>query len=159
MCRGLKDADKFRGEIFTPRIWTQADFTAERRAGGKRSTAICCAPSCRGCRSRWFCCKGPSYIYEMANRAGPLVVLCQALPLGIRFPVNWLRHYLQLQNDVIFVGFRKFPRLARWFFRSHWLKAVGRDAFRRALQPRYTPGSSASPWRSVEGKAAQGHGG
>ena len=84
--------------------------------------------------------RSPSYIYEISNRAGPLIVLCQSLyRLGVRFPVKWLRAYLQLRDDLIFVGFRSFPRLARWFFRHHWLKAVGPDAFREHFSPRYNP--------------------
>src|SRR3989442_87972 len=105
------------------------------------TTAICCAPELsRVSKSLVLLQRSPSYIYEIANRAGPLIVLCQCLyRLGIRFPVKWLRHYLQLRDDAIFVGFRRFPRLARWFFRHHWLKAVGRDAFREHFSPRYNP--------------------
>ena len=139
----FKDADKFRGEIIhTAQLDGRRTFTGKNVVlVGSGSTAICCAPELsRVSKSLVLLQRSPSYIYEMANRAGPLVVLCQCLyRLGIRFPVKWLRHYLQLRDDAIFVGFRRFPRLARWFFRHHWLKAVGRDAFREHFSPRYNP--------------------
>ena len=139
----FKDADKFRGEIIhTSDLDGKRTFTGKNVVlVGSGSTAICCAPELsRVSKSLVLLQRSPSYIYEMDNRAGPLFVLCQRLyQLGIRFPVKWLRHYLQLRDDLIFVGFRRFPRFARWFFRNHWLKAVGREAFREHFSPRYNP--------------------
>ena len=48
--------------------------------------------------------------------------------LGFRAPVRWLRQYLQVRDDAIYLGFRRFPRFARWFFRNHWRKAVSRES-------------------------------
>jgi monooxygenase len=139
----FKDADKFEGEI----IHT-SDLDGRRSFAGKKvvvvgsgSTAICCAPELSAVsKSLVLLQRSPSYIYEISNKVGPLIALCQNLyKLGIHTPVIWLRYYLQLRDDLIFVGFRKFPRLARWFFRNHWLEAVGKDSFREHFSPRYNP--------------------
>jgi cation diffusion facilitator CzcD-associated flavoprotein CzcO len=39
----------------------------------------------------------------------------------------------------VFLGFRRFPRFARWFFRRHWHGAVGEHVLREDLTPRYEP--------------------
>ena len=139
----FKDADKFKGEIIHTSDLDAARTFRDKNVVvvGSGSTAICCAPELsRVSKSLVLLQRSPSYIYEISNRAGPLIVLCQSLyRLGVRFPVKWLRAYLQLRDDLIFVGFRSFPRLARWFFRHHWLKAVGPDAFREHFSPRYNP--------------------
>ena len=139
----FKDADKFKGEIIHTSDLDAARTFRDKNVVvvGSGSTAICCAPELsRVSKSLVLLQRSPSYIYEISNRAGPLIVLCQNLyRLGVRFPVKWLRAYLQLRDDLIFVGFRSFPRLARWFFRHHWLKAVGPDAFREHFSPRYNP--------------------
>jgi cation diffusion facilitator CzcD-associated flavoprotein CzcO len=84
--------------------------------------------------------RSPSYIYEISNRAGVLIRFCQALyRRGLRAPVAWLRRYLQFRDDVIFLGFRRFPRLARWFFRQHWAATVDEAALREHFSPRYNP--------------------
>jgi monooxygenase len=139
----FKDADEFKGEIIhTSHLDGSRTFTDKRVVVvGSGATAICCAPELsRVSKSLVLLQRSPSYIYEISNRVGPLIVLCQNLyKLGIRAPVQWLRYYLQLRDDLVFVGFRKFPRLARRFFRNHWLRAVGKDAFRQHFSPRYNP--------------------
>ncbi len=139
----FKDADKFKGEIIHTSDLDAARTFSDKNVVvvGSGSTAICCAPElARVSKSLVLLQRSPSYIYEISNRAGPLIVLCQNLyRRGIRFPVKWLRAYLQLRDDLIFVGFRRFPRIARWFFRHHWLEAVGEEAFREHFTPRYHP--------------------
>jgi len=84
--------------------------------------------------------RSPSYIYEIDNRATPFMRLCQSLyKLGLDFPIKLLRGYLQARDDVIFVGFRAFPAIARWIFRTHWRGTVSEEALRRNFTPRYGP--------------------
>ena len=139
----FKDADKFRGEIVhTSHLDGERTFTDKKVVVvGSGATAICCAPElARVSKSLVLVQRSPTYIYEISNQAGPLILFCQSLyRLGIRPAVKWLRWYLQLRDDAIFVGFRRFPRLARWFFRRHWLGAVGKDALREHFTPRYNP--------------------
>ncbi len=139
----FRDSGKFAGEI----IHTFA-LDAKRTFAGKDvvlvgsgSTAVCCAPElARVSRSLVMLQRSPSYIYEIDNRAGPFMRLCQYLyGLGIAFPVKVLRAYLQVRDDVIFVGFRSFPRLARWFFRRHWLGDVDEKSLREHFTPKYGP--------------------
>lgn len=139
----FRDADKFKGEIIhTSHLDSKRTFTDNKVVViGSGSTAVCCAPELsRVSKSLILLQRSPSYIYEISNKAGALIALCQNLyKLGLRFPVKWLRGYLQLRDDLIFVGFRNCPRIARWFFRNHWLKAVGKDSFRQHFSPRYNP--------------------
>jgi len=139
----FKDADRFKGEIIhTSYLDGKRLFTGKNVVVvGSGSTAICCAPElARVSKSLVLLQRSPSYIYEISNQAGPLILLCQGLyRLGIRFAVRWLRCYLQLRDDLIFVGFRSLPRVARWFFRNHWLGAVGESAIREHFSPRYNP--------------------
>ena len=139
----FKDADKFKGEIIhTSDLDGKRTFTDKNVVVvGSGATAICCAPELSGVsKSLVLLQRSPSYIYEISNKPGPLIVLCQNLyKLGMHAPVKWLRYYLQLRDDLIFVGFRRFPRAARWFFRNHWVKAVGRESFREHLSPSYNP--------------------
>jgi len=139
----FKDADKFKGEIIhTSHLDGSRTFIDKRVVlVGSGATAICCAPELsRVSKSLVLLQRSPSYIYEISNKAGPLIVLCQNLyRLGLRSPVKWLRYYLQLRDDLVFVGFRRFPRIARWFFRNHWLKAVGKEAVREHFSPSYNP--------------------
>lgn len=139
----FKDAGRFKGEIIhTSHLDAGRTFAGKKVVlVGSGATAICCAPElARVCGSLVLLQRSPSYIYETDNRAGLLIECCQALyRRGVRFPVRWLRHYLQLRDDLIFVGFRRFPALARWFFRRHWREAVGDDALRRDFTPRYNP--------------------
>jgi monooxygenase len=136
-------ADEFAGEI----IHT-FDLDASRRFDGKDvvlvgsgSTAICCAPElARVSGSLTMLQRSPSYVYEIDNRATPFMRLCQSLyRLGLDFPIKLLRGYLQVRDDVIFVGFRAFPAFARWFFRRHWLDTVDPAELRRNFTPRYAP--------------------
>ena len=139
----FKDADKFKGEI----VHT-SHLDGRRRFDGKKvvivgsgATAICCAPElARVAKQAVLLQRSPSYIYEISNQAGTLISLCQNLyRRGFAAPVKWLRQYLQLRDDLVFVGFRKFPRLARLVFRNHWLSAVGEQTFREHFSPRYNP--------------------
>jgi cation diffusion facilitator CzcD-associated flavoprotein CzcO len=139
----LPDADRFRGEI----VHT-SHLDGARSFGGKKvvlvgsgATAICCAPElARVSGSLVLLQRSPSYIYETSNRAGALIRACQALHrLGVPAAVRALRWWLQLRDDLVFVGFRRFPRAARWFFRRHWAGAVAPGFLREHLSPRYDP--------------------
>ena len=139
----FKDAERFRGEIIhTSRLDGKRTFADKKVVlVGSGATAICCAPElARVSKSLVLVQRSPSYIYEIDNKAGPLIVLCQGLHrLGVRFAVNWLRYYLQVRDDLIFVTFRKLPRFARWIFRNHWIRSVGEDALREHFSPSYSP--------------------
>jgi monooxygenase len=139
----LAGMDGFRGElVHASRLDGRRTFHGKRIVVvGSGSTAICCAPElARVSKSVVLVQRSPSYIYETDNRAGPLVRLCQGLQRrGLRFPVRWLRRYLQLRDDLIFVGFRRLPGLARRFFRGHWRASVGEAALREHFSPRYKP--------------------
>ena len=139
----FRDAHRFAGEI----IHT-FDLDASRRFDGKDvvlvgsgSTAICCAPElAKVSRSLTILQRSPSYIYEIDNRATPFMRFCQSLyGLGLDFPIKLLRGWLQARDDVIFVGFRAFPAIARWIFRRHWLDTVSDEELRRNFTPRYGP--------------------
>src|SRR5436190_3125641 len=108
---------------------------------GSGSTAICCAPElARVSGSLTMLQRSPSYVYEIDNRATPFMRVCQFLyRRGLDFPIKLLRGYLQVRDDVVFVGFRAFPALARWFFRRHWLDTVDPAELRRNFTPRYGP--------------------
>jgi monooxygenase len=139
----FRDAHRFKGEmVHTSHLDGARTFAGKNVVlVGSGSTAICCAPElARVAKSLVLLQRSPSYIYEIDNRAGALIRACQALyRRGMHAPVRWLRHYLQLRDDAIFVAFRRFPRLARRFFRSHWLPAVGEAAFAAHFTPRYNP--------------------
>jgi len=137
------DADRFAGEI----IHT-FDLDASRRFDGRDvalvgsgSTAICCAPElARVSRSLVMVQRSPSYIYEIDNKATRFMRFCQYLHgFGLKLPIQVLRGYLQVRDDVIFVGFRAFPAVARWIFRRHWLGTVSESALREHFTPRYGP--------------------
>ena len=134
---------RFRGEVLHA-----AHLDGARRFDGRRvvvvgsgASAVCLAPAlAKVAASVVVLQRSPSYIYETDNRAGPLIRACQSLYRhGLRFPVRWLRRWLQLRDDLIFVGFRRFPRLARAFFRRHWLGAIGPEALSRDFTPAYNP--------------------
>jgi len=139
----IEGRDRFRGEVLHA-----MHLDCGRRFDGRRvvvvgsgATAVCLAPAlAEVAASVVVLQRTPSYIYETDNRAGPLIRACQSLyRRGLRFPVQWLRRWLQLRDDLIFAGFRRFPRLARAFFRRHWLGAVGPEALRRDFTPDYNP--------------------
>ena len=108
---------------------------------GSGSTAVCCAPElARVSGSLTLLQRSPSYIYEIDNQATPLMRFCQYLyGRGFELPIRFLRGYLQARDDVIFVAFRTFPRLARRFFREHWRDVVNDDSLRQHFTPRYGP--------------------
>ena len=139
----FKDSERFKGEIIhTSHLEDRRSFAGKKVVlVGSGSTAICCAPELAAVSaSLTLVQRSPSYIYEISNQAGALIRFCQALyRRGMRAPVKWLRHYLQLRDDLIFLGFRRFPSLARWFFRQHWRGAVGADKFAEHFTPRYNP--------------------
>ncbi len=139
----FKDASRFKGEIIhTSHLDAGRSFIDKNVVlVGSGATAICCAPElARVSKSLILLQRSPSYIYEIDNRAGVLILACQHLyRLGLHRAVKWLRQYLQFRDDLVFVGFRKFPRTARWFFRHHWRKVVGEDAFREHFSPDYNP--------------------
>ena len=139
----FEHAERFRGEIVhTSHLDDRRTFVGKKVVVvGSGSTAICCAPELAAVSgSLVLVQRSPSYIYEMSNEAGPLIRLCQNLyRRGLRQPVKWLRYTMQVRDDVVFVAFRRFPRLARWFFRRHWHGAVGEHVLRQDFTPRYNP--------------------
>ncbi|WP_155763619.1 flavin-containing monooxygenase [Mycobacterium asiaticum] len=135
--------DSFVGEI----VHT-FDLDAARRFPGQHvvlvgsgSTAICAAPElARVSRSMTMLQRSPSYIYEIDNRATVFMRLCQSLHTrGFAFPMRVLRAYLQARDDAIFVGFRTFPRIARWYFRKHWTGTVSPAELKEHFSPSYSP--------------------
>lgn len=139
----FKGTTRFRGEIIhTSHLDGNRTFADKNVVlVGSGATAICCAPElARVSKSLVLLQRSPSYIYEIDNKVGALTLFCQRLyELGLCFPVSLLRACLQLKDDLVFVGFRMFPGAARWFFRKHWLTAVGKDALRDHFSPRYNP--------------------
>jgi monooxygenase len=139
----FQDSHRFKGEIIhTSHLDASRSFAGKKVVlVGSGATAICCAPVlARASQSLVLLQRSPSYIYDTDNRAGTLIKACQALyRMGIHFPVRWLRQYLQLRDDLVFVGFRRFPALARWFFRRHWREAVAGETLREHFTPRYNP--------------------
>jgi monooxygenase len=139
----FRESDRFRGEIVHAfeldggRTFAGKDVVLV----GSGATAISCAPElARVSRSLVLLQRSPSYIYEMSDRSGPLARACQQLyRAGFEFPVYALRYALQLRDDLVFVGFRAFPGLARWLFRRHWVAVVGQQSFERDFRPRYDP--------------------
>ena len=137
------DQEKFAGELI------HAFHLDDRRSFegkdvvlvGSGSTAICCAPALgRVSKSVTLLQRSPSYVYEIDNRATPLMRFCQYLyGLGYELPIRFLRGYLQARDDVIFVAFRAFPRLARRMFRNHWRDTVSEETLRKHFTPRYGP--------------------
>lgn len=124
------------------------DLDAQRRFEGKNvvlvgsgSTAVCAAPElARVSESLTMVQRSPSYIYEIENKATRLMRWCQYLyGRGLKFPITFLRAYLQARDDVIFLAFRTFPRPARWYFRKHWQKAVSREQLEEDFSPSYSP--------------------
>jgi len=137
-------ADGFKGEIVhTAALDDRRTFSDKHVVlVGSGSTAVCAAPALAPpvSRSLVLLQRSPTYIYEISNVADRLTRLCQALHArGVTAPLTVLRYYLQARDDLIFVGFRRFPRLARWIFRRHWLGAVGRERFEAHFRPRYNP--------------------
>jgi cation diffusion facilitator CzcD-associated flavoprotein CzcO len=140
----FKGTASFKGEIVH-----SAHRDGRRRFGdrdvvvvGSGATAICCAPELAPPVSRTLVLvqRSPSYIYEISNKIDRLTALCQYLyTRGFTSAVRLLRYYLQCRDDVIFVGFRRYPRIARWFFRRHWVGAVGPARYREHFRPRYNP--------------------
>jgi monooxygenase len=139
----FKGVERFKGEVIhTSHLDGSRTFPGKRVVlVGSGATAVCCAPALAAVsKSLVMLQRSPTYIYETDNQAGAMIRLCQALyRLGVRWPVRWLRAYLQARDDLVFVGFRRFPRLARWFFHNHWRKAVGEEALREHFNPRYDP--------------------
>ena len=145
----LPHVPKFSGaESFGGEIVHTFDLDAERCFPGKDvvlvgsgSTAICAAPElARVSGSMTMLQRSPSYIYEIDNRATPFMRLCQYLyGRGFALPMKLLRGYLQARDDAIFVGFRTFPRIARWFFRRHWGGTVSREDLKEHFSPSYSP--------------------
>lgn len=135
--------ERFKGEIIHTSHLDGSRCFIDKKVVlvGSGATAICCAPALADVsKSLVLLQRSPSYIHETDNQASLLIRLCQKLhQFGFSPAVKWLRQYLQLRDDLIFVGFRQFPRAARWFFRKHWLDTVGEDAFREHFNPSYNP--------------------
>ena len=140
----FRHAEQFSGEIIHTSNLDDRRTFADKDVVlvGSGSTAICCAPELSPpiSKSLVLIQRSPSYIYEISNKADRLTRICQDLhKIGISAPVKVLRYYLQCKDDLIFVGFRRFPRFARWIFKRHWLETVGKECFREHFTPRYNP--------------------
>jgi monooxygenase len=108
---------------------------------GSGASAISATPALAArCRKLTLLQRSPSWIYEDDNRIGWFTDIAQRLyRAGFRYPValvNWLQ---QCKSDLVFVAFRRLPRLGKWFFRQHWRNSVDRDTWREHFQPRYNP--------------------
>lgn len=136
-------AGRFGGEIIhTFDLDDARRFHRERVVlVGSGSTAVCAAPDlARVSASLTLLQRSPSYIYEIDNAVGPYQAFAQWLHrFGVSLPVRLLRAWLQLRDDLIFVGFRSFPGFGRWFFRRHWADTVGEAEYRENFTPRYGP--------------------
>ena len=144
----FRDSAKFKGEIIhTSNLDDSRTFEGKKVVlVGSGSTSICCAPELsKTAQSLVLLQRSPSYIYEITNRAGLLILLCQNLyRLGLRAPVRWLRRYLQFRDDVIFVGFRRFPSTRPTILPAALGDHSGRGRASGAFQPELpTPGNSA----------------
>jgi cation diffusion facilitator CzcD-associated flavoprotein CzcO len=139
----FRGSDKFKGEfVHTCNLDGTRTFKDKNVVLiGSGATAISCAPELSlVSKSLTMIQRSPSYIYEISNKVGRLTTLCQELyEHGIKWPVKFLRYGLQLKDDAIFVGFRRFPRMAKWVFKRHWLKAIGRESFQKHFCPKYNP--------------------
>jgi len=108
---------------------------------GSGASAISAAPALAArCRKLTLLQRSPSWIYEDDNRIGWFTDIAQRLyRAGFRHPVTMINWLQQCKSDLVFVGFRRLPWLARWFFRQHWRSSVDRETWREHFQPRYNP--------------------
>lgn len=108
---------------------------------GSGASAISAAPALfEHCKSLTLLQRSPSYIYEDNNRIGWFSNWAQQLyRAGIRFPVSIVNAFQQCKSDLVFVGFRKFPALGKWYFHHHWRGCVDRESYRKHFKPRYNP--------------------
>jgi cation diffusion facilitator CzcD-associated flavoprotein CzcO len=84
--------------------------------------------------------RSPSYIYETSNRPSWLVRLVQRTHrAGWKAPLHWVRAYLQLKDDLVFVVFRTWPRVGKLFFKRHWRKTISEEGYREHFNPPYNP--------------------
>lgn len=139
----FKDSEIFKNEIIHTSVLDsrRTFFDKDVVLVGSGSTAICCAPELSPVsKSLILVQRSPSYIYEISNRTGVLTLMCQRLhAMGIAFPVKLLRYCIQCKDDLIFVGFRRLPRFARWVFKHHWRKTIDQETFQKHFRPRYDP--------------------
>jgi len=139
----FRDAGRFAGEIIHAIELDGDRAFADKNVVlvGSGATAICCAPElAKVSKSLVMVQRSPSYVHETTDRAGPIARACHRLHrLGLTFPLKVLRALLICRYDLVFVGFRAFPRIARRYFRRQWLDAVGKESFERDFSPRYNP--------------------
>jgi monooxygenase len=126
---------------------------------GSGASAISAAPALyERCRSLTLLQRSPSYIYEDDNRIGWFSDWAQRLyRAGVHFPIRIVNALQQSKSDLIFVSFRKFPALGKWFFRHHWRDCVDRDNYRKHFEPLYNPWEQRIPvaigFKALLGKA------
>ena len=108
---------------------------------GSGASAISAAPALyERCKSLTLLQRSPSYIYEDDNRIGWFSDRAQRLyRAGVHFPIRIVNAFQQVKSDLIFVSFRQFPALGKWFFRHHWRDCVDRDNYRKHFEPLYNP--------------------
>jgi cation diffusion facilitator CzcD-associated flavoprotein CzcO len=139
----FRGAQTFKGEILhTAELDERRTFhDKDVVLVGSGATAVCAAPElARVSRSLVLVQRSPSYIYETCNQAGIVTRVCQQLHArNVTTPVKVLRYAIQCKDDLVFVVFRRFPRLARWFFEHHWRRTIDEGTPRRHFQPRYDP--------------------
>ena len=134
------DADKFKARSFTTHLDGRRTFFDKNVVlVGQRldRDLLRSGARARGQVARVGATLAHVHLRDRQSRRA-LIRICQALyRLGLRWPVKLLRRYLQLKDDLVFVGFRRC--LARWFFRHHWRDAVSEDVLREHFTPRYNP--------------------
>lgn len=84
--------------------------------------------------------RSPSYIYETSNRPSWVVRLAQRMHrAGWEAPLHWVRSCLQIKDDLVFVGFRTWPRIGKLFFKLHWRKTISGEEYLQHFTPPYNP--------------------
>lgn len=135
--------EKFKGEITHLLHLDKKKNIKHKRVVlvGSGASAICAAPVlCANSLSMTLLQRSPSYIYEENNEIGIFVNLAQKLyRRGWTFPVKVVNYFLQLKDDLVFVLFRKFPRLGKLFFKLHWKDSIDSKMFEENFQPTYNP--------------------
>ena len=136
-------SEKFKGEITHLLHLGPTKNLKDKRVVlvGSGASAICAAPVlCSKSLSMTLLQRSPSYIFEENNNIGIFVNMAQKLyERGLTLPVKAVNYFLQLKDDLIFVVFRKFPRIGRLFFKLHWKGSIDQKMFKENFQPTYNP--------------------
>lgn len=137
--------EQFRGRIVHLRDLDQAErsvFEGKRilLVGSGASAISAVTELHRASASLSLLQRSPSYIYETSNRPSWVVRLAQRMHrAGWQAPLHWVRSCLQIKDDLIFVGFRSWPRIGKLFFKRHWRKTVSVEEYLQHFTPPYNP--------------------